>query len=368
MPSKPVPYRPPEAVVADWIIRKMHRLNPIQEAELWKKVNWSDPHSKQIFNDHRDAALELLKEEGYILLEPGLGADARYGNKIRLTVKGRQIKDAGGYITNAEAKQIKDAFQAEVALHEGKKKRWDNQTKYFVFSFSVLSVILTIITLWEKCAPNKKVVDPVTAQQHVVAPDSTVKNGNTPPKKDPLTAKKHHPRTIAANTSSPSTALNPNGQPRQTGQTEPAGSPAQTVQHTERTEPVIPPPSNTVLRTARNDDIEFKLIKAEGNKSAQTITLTLLLTNSAANALIQTRVHSIFDTDGNEYLMKSHRHGAETFSSSIPLTTGVPIRCVYVFGGVLPSARTIRLFTFAYLQQSGQTHSVEFRDIFVDWN
>ena len=127
MPQKPSP----EALVADWVIRRLPRLKPVQEAELWRQVNWSDPHDKQLFNEHRDAALILLSEEGYIHLEPGVGAQARYGSSITLTVKGLKLKDQGGYITAQEANAIKEAVLADVTWHEGKKKKWDNRSKYF---------------------------------------------------------------------------------------------------------------------------------------------------------------------------------------------------------------------------------------------
>jgi len=122
MPPKPVSSTTPELIVADWVIRRMPRQKSISEAELWKQVNWNDPIDKEIFNEHRDAALERLSREGYLQLHSGLGSEARYGVILTLTVEGLKIKKEGGYLSAADAKEIKDAFQADVTRADGKKK------------------------------------------------------------------------------------------------------------------------------------------------------------------------------------------------------------------------------------------------------
>lgn len=115
-----------------------------------------------------------------------------------------------------------------------------------------------------------------------------------------------------------------------------------------------------------SDNIDFKLLKMEGDSKNQTITATLTLKTSAANWYIMSRVTSIIDVDGNEYKLKSHKIGAENLSK-IELNTGVPIKCTYTFAGILPEVKIIKLFKFDYTHRLGEKNSVEFRDLSVDW-
>lgn len=122
----------------------------------------------------------------------------------------------------------------------------------------------------------------------------------------------------------------------------------------------------TAIKEMESDNISFKLVKFEGNSKNQTVTATVLLETSAANWYIMSQVKSIIDIDGNEYKLKSHTIGASDFSK-VELTTGVPIKCTYTFGGILPEVKIIRLFRFDYTHRLGEKHFVEFRDLSVDW-
>lgn len=115
-----------------------------------------------------------------------------------------------------------------------------------------------------------------------------------------------------------------------------------------------------------SDKIDFKLLKIEGDSKSQSITATLTLKTSAANWYIMSRVTSIIDIDGNEFKLKSHTIGADN-QSKIELITDVPIKCTYTFGGILPEVKVIKLFKFNYTHKLGEKHSVEFRDLSVDW-
>lgn len=123
---------------------------------------------------------------------------------------------------------------------------------------------------------------------------------------------------------------------------------------------------NQAITTINSDNIEFKLLKAEGNKQSQTVTFTLVLTTKAANWYINSLVKSIIDINGNEYKLKSHTIGAKNYGS-IELNTSVPIKCTYTFEGVLPSVKIIKLFKFEYSHKAGERFYVEFRDITIDW-
>jgi len=115
-----------------------------------------------------------------------------------------------------------------------------------------------------------------------------------------------------------------------------------------------------------SDNIDFKLLKIEGDSKNQTVTATLTLKTSAANWYIMSHVKSIIDLDGNEYKLKSHTIGADNFSK-VDLNTDVPIKCTYTFGGILPEVKVIKFFKFDYTHKFGEKYSVEFRDLSVGW-
>jgi len=123
---------------------------------------------------------------------------------------------------------------------------------------------------------------------------------------------------------------------------------------------------NEPIKEITSDNINFKLIKVDGDSKAQTITMTVTLKTSAANWYIMSSVNSIIDIDGNEYKLKSFMVGASDFRS-IKLNTDVPIKCTYTFGGILPAVKIIKLFKFEYTHSAGEPYSVEFRDLTVDW-
>ena len=120
------------------------------------------------------------------------------------------------------------------------------------------------------------------------------------------------------------------------------------------------------VKEVNSDNIDFKLLKVEGNSKSQTITMTLTLKTSAANWYIMSNVKSIIDIDGNEYKLKSYTIGADNYHQ-IEFNTDVPIKCTYTFGGILPAVKMIKLFKFDYTHRLGEKYFVEFRDLSVDW-
>lgn len=121
------------------------------------------------------------------------------------------------------------------------------------------------------------------------------------------------------------------------------------------------------MNVITSDKIEFKLLKAEGNSKTQTVTFTFVLTTSAANWYINSRVQSIIDIDGNEYKLKSFTNGASNWDKSIDLVTDVPKKCTYTFEGILPAVKMIKLFKYDYTHAYGEPFAVEFRDIPLEW-
>lgn len=225
---------------------------------------------------------------------------------------------------------------------------FNNRVKVILF---LITVGVGVLTMWEKCSSlsAKKAVD--TAKQ---AADSL-----SPPEKGQHkaeTASLAHKRHLKPD-SKPATSEGHLGN-RETSVTSGANPPA------ERSVPRVIVP----IQIANAEDIEFKLFSAEGSKRAQTIRMTVILTNRAANRFIWSDVHSIIDANGNEYLIKSFTNGASAYDAHVPLDTDVPRKCTYTFGGILPTVAMIKLFKFQYQHKSlDDPNAVEFRDIPIDW-
>lgn len=223
-------------------------------------------------------------------------------------------------------------------------------TRQIAFVVTVLTGITGLITIWDRCSSiiHKPAADSVT---QVIDSPARPANALHRPEFSVL-PHKHHPKTDMKPVSAERPEDNPGGE---SGQGVAAA-------------PVLKPTPRLPLQLAYAEDIEFTLLSAEGSKQAQTIKITLVLTNRAANRFIWSAVESISDPDGNEYLIKSFTNGASAYDIHIPLDTDVPRKCTYTFGGILPAVKTIKLFKFRYRHKSlDDPNSVEFRDIPVDW-
>lgn len=229
---------------------------------------------------------------------------------------------------------------------DAKNKIWQYKTRRIVLFFLITGGILTIL---DKCPSiyrrtQTNVVPPVSA-------DSTKKDKSQSHQETAsLSHKKRHPKTEEQ-----PTRTNSQGKIEQSTK--------------EQASPTYNPPPKIVtpVQVANSDNIEFKLMKAGGSSKAQTITITMVLTTNTANWYIMSRVHSIIDNDGSEYKLKAFTIGANNYFPKVELVTGIPIKCTYTFGGVLPDVKNIKLFKFDYAHSLGQPFDVEFRDIPVEW-
>jgi hypothetical protein len=340
MKSNPASAVPPEIELADRYLRSFPRVDRVTAGDLFDYINQHYPALRSLNFDYHSAALEVLVDERYVMEYSGDAlsrGEPRYG----LTQAGRDLKAEGSFSqTYLENKQDK-VFTKKVAREEGHKKIWDNRSKYVVFAFAALGAAVVILGFWAShmAAPG---TDKSIAQGLPTVTDSSARV--TQPKKDPasLIARKHHPKTEASVTAPVPVA---------------SGDGAASVP---------PPRPAEPLQSTVTDDTEFKLLRAQGNTRTQSITMIVVLTTSRANWIISSGVRSIIDNDGNEYNLKSYTLGAQTIITNVELVTGVPIRCTYTFGGVLPNVKKIKLFNYVYYHSGGQ-FSVEFRDIPIDW-
>lgn len=121
-------------------------------------------------------------------------------------------------------------------------------------------------------------------------------------------------------------------------------------------------------KTQSDNDIDFKLLSAVGNKKNQTVTVVIKITNKAANKEgFTTMIKSFSNPDGEEFAIKSSMIGKEGGFKT--LFTDAPIQGTYVFGGVLPKVTTIKMLPVPYQLLKGmyETYRVEFRDVSIDW-
>lgn len=236
---------------------------------------------------------------------------------------------------------MNDSFERRVRDAEGRKKIFDNRVKYILFYLTVFGAFLT---MWDKCAHLFQTTPPDHApMQSVDTPAMAIK----PPRN-------RRPRSGVTR----ATASTPSHTPRQI-------APARPWQAAPQAPPQGPPQAS--LETLYADNIEFTLLSAIGSVGAQTIKMTVVLKTNAANWEINERVQSIIDNEGNEYRAISFMNGAASWNHFVQLTTGVPIKCTYTFGGVLPQVKTIKLFKYQYFAHSYRLSQVEFRDIPITW-
>lgn len=326
---------PPETIMAARLLSYIPRTAEIPEYELKGAINGNDPDELNLYK----IAIQQLIDEGYVKKHPGVGI-GNASTKFSLTSAGRTIFDNGGYLRAIKQKEKKEEFKDKVFLAEGKKKIFDHNVKVFLFIIAIIGGIIGVLNILEK------VMTPAPKQVVANLPKDSIVT--TPPPQVTTTAKPKH----IVNKPTPQTV------PEQTKPEEVAATPVQT-----------PPTSNInhPIQSTFSDNIEFKLLKAVGNTHAQNITITMTLTTTAANWYILSSVHSIIDTEGNEYKLKSYTLGATNYGSTIHLTTNVPIKCTYTFGGVLSDVKSIKLFNYEYTHSWGEPFSVEFRDVPVEW-
>ena len=243
---------------------------------------------------------------------------------------------------------------------ESRARRADNNLKVFNYKWRYVLLFFTVATgvatLREKCGQSAE----RSATRIAVPPtDSLSQPANSLHKKETT--------SVAHRRHSTSGVAKPAGQTRQEGEnssTENKGTPSEesVISTTPKPTPLAAP-----LERAEADDIEFRLMRAEGNIRAQTIKMTVVLITTAADWSIREHIQSIIDDQGNEYPLKSFTNGASPYDTKIVLNTGVPIRCTFTFGGVLPTVGTIKLFKIPYWGKAVQETYVGFRDIPVQW-
>lgn len=114
--------------------------------------------------------------------------------------------------------------------------------------------------------------------------------------------------------------------------------------------------------------VDFALIKCQGNAKAQTVTVTLLVTNRAANQRLQFVSAKAIDDQGDEYPTYDIHIGSGGIGSTI--TTGIPVKAVFIIPKVLPATKMFRLFSAPVYKfdsgPNGET-AIDFRNLTISW-
>ena len=133
-------------------------------------------------------------------------------------------------------------------------------------------------------------------------------------------------------------------------------------------QPTASTPAPTSLPLPQTvDKVKFTLVKCQGNAKSQTVTVTLLLTNAAANRDLQFEKVKAVDAQGEEYQTFDIHIGAGGIRNN--LATGVPIKTVFVIPKVLQTTKSLKVLSCSIYDNAnpGRTVGIEFRDVAVAW-
>jgi hypothetical protein len=116
------------------------------------------------------------------------------------------------------------------------------------------------------------------------------------------------------------------------------------------------------IKTVTVNKVDFIISKCEGNIKEQTIELSLILTNHAANNEISFRKAIAVDIEANEY--ETYKINVGSSSSSNKIYTDVPVKTIIKFEKVLPSVKLLKIISIEFLGNNG---GFEYKDIPVTW-
>jgi hypothetical protein len=127
-------------------------------------------------------------------------------------------------------------------------------------------------------------------------------------------------------------------------------------------------------------DLEIKLLSIQGDQREQSVKIVVLFTNSGVNIdRMTTSVKSIIEAGGNEVLLHKAFLGAKGargfLGASTELYRDTPLKCTYIFKGVVPETAIIKAFPLPFKYHKEGTRSIDivedrviFNDIKIDWN
>jgi hypothetical protein len=122
---------------------------------------------------------------------------------------------------------------------------------------------------------------------------------------------------------------------------------------------------STPTKTVSAVNIDFNIIKVEGNTKDQTVTLVMTFVNHNANEAIQYYGTQAIDVEGNEYKGSNHSIGSERSRNT--LYTDTPVKATITFSKVLPSVKMFKLVPIHFLYNKPLDVKIEFKDLPITW-
>ncbi|WP_139255047.1 hypothetical protein [Hymenobacter psychrophilus] len=113
--------------------------------------------------------------------------------------------------------------------------------------------------------------------------------------------------------------------------------------------------------------VEFSLVKCEGNRKAQTVTVELLLRNMAPTRDLQFASAKGIDASGEEYKTYDIHIGSGNDRNALP--TNVPVKTRITIPKVLPTTQSLVLFACPVYSDSqpGREVMVQFENVPIAW-
>jgi len=118
--------------------------------------------------------------------------------------------------------------------------------------------------------------------------------------------------------------------------------------------------------TAQAENIDFALIKAEGNKNSDKITLQFVLTNKGADKEFQFAGASAIDVEGNEIKAGNINIGSSGIRGK--LFSNTAIKAIIEFK-TTPTTLILKLINIEYYnpEAPGRTLNLKLQDVDVKW-
>jgi len=134
---------------------------------------------------------------------------------------------------------------------------------------------------------------------------------------------------------------------------------------------------NSPIKEARKGELTFTIVKVNGDIKGQAVTIEVLIKNAGKNLeSFGSKVKSVSDINGNTYKLDAAYVGDEKIYSFMfkDLFRDAPLKCKYVFRGIEPEIKMIKLFDYPVQYHVPGTNSfdsveesVEFRDFPILW-
>jgi len=134
---------------------------------------------------------------------------------------------------------------------------------------------------------------------------------------------------------------------------------------------------NEPIKEVQKGDLTFSIVKVTGDIKEQAVTIEVLIKNTGKNLeSFGSKVQSISDLNGNVYQLDAAYVGNEKVYGSMfsKLFRDAPLKCRYLFKGIEPEVKLIKLFNYPVQYHVPGTNSfdfveqsVEFRDFPISW-